>query len=224
MKKKSLLLVLFLLFCFGAHAQDKPFPENANGDPEFSEIVESPLLKASLYANAKAWVMETFNNYKAVVQYESDTEGKLVIKSQYENFRPKLIEDDFSGFWYERVYYTITIDCKDNKYRYKINDISIKSIHYSHGHDYVSTVYHDNHLGNKEKYALERDGYLQKIEEAKATLKGKKLEKELASLNASLKKIEERIAFENDIYYAEYEFFDGLGLSIKKRMAINDDF
>lgn len=222
--KKVILVLSFLIIGFASKAQDYSFPTNANGDYEFSEVIESNLSKSALYSNAKAWVVETFGNYKAVVQYESESEGRLVIKGYHEDMKPKIVKD--SWFQYESAYFKITIDCKEHKYRYRINDIVLKEVRsyiYS-GNDYDSDVTHEEHIRNLKFAQSEKQRAMQELETAKNTLKGNKLRKETERITNIISDNDEEIEYENDMYKAEFLFFDLLSKAIKKRMAVDDDF
>lgn len=226
--KKIALLIVCMIVTMMSKSQDYSFSKNGE-EYEFSEVVNSSFSKSTLFSNAKAWVMDAFNNYKAVVQMESETDGKIVVKGNYE-FLPKLTYDNYKKFTYERTYFTITIDCKDNKYRYRINDIIIKSINYYSGslysddREFESEITHESHLYEKESAIKRKASIEQDISNAQQTLKGKKLEKAIEGYKKNLAEAEAKIEYENDIYYAEYEFFDSICKSIKKRMMINDDF
>ena len=233
MKRPLFLFSFFLLSVLG-YAQDYAFPTNA-GEYEFSEIVNSSFSKSALFSNAKAWVMDAFNNYKAVVQMESETDGRIVVKGNYENFQPKLTYDNYKHFTYERAYFTIVIDCKDNKYRYKIKDIIIKEISYHSGSIYSGStefdyeVKHEYHISRKESAIKKKASIEQELSNVLESLKGKKnppskQKKTIENLNKDLAKAEADIKYENDIYIAEYNFFDSICKSIKQKMAINDDF
>ena len=112
---------LFLLFIFISnlnYSQDLVFPIEANGEIEISEVVEINIAKNKLYANAKEWVAKTFGDYKEVIQFEDANDGKLIMKG----LSDVLSKSNGSK---ESMSYTITIECKDKKYRYRINDVLV---------------------------------------------------------------------------------------------------
>lgn len=219
-------ILSFFLLVSECDSQNYSFPTNENGEYEFSEVVTCSLSKQALYTNAKAWVTDMFKNPKAAIQLESEASGKIVVNGNYDKFTIKSVEDDYSGFEYERVYFTITIDCKDNKYRYRINNIDLKSVNYStYSHrDYETSIKHEDHLTKINWAKQDKAEIARKMEVAKETLKGRKYEKEMEVLNKKLKEAEEKIIYENRIYFEEYNYFKSLGYSIKKGMAVNDDF
>ncbi len=94
------------------------FPENAFGDLEFSEVVICSMPKDSLYNNAKNWAVNTFYDFKDVLQYEDKNAGKLIIKGIYSpEVKQNILNKESETFWF-----TIIFDFKDNKYRYKVTN------------------------------------------------------------------------------------------------------
>lgn len=94
------------------------FPENDIGELEFSEVVECNMSKDSLFNNAKNWAVNTFYDYKEVLQYEDKEVGKLIVKGLYKPEQASnVLNNESEDFWF-----TITFDFKDNKYRYKVGN------------------------------------------------------------------------------------------------------
>lgn len=218
--KRILFLDLALLFVIAVYSQNYEFPKNADGEYEFSEVVESNLSKGTLFANATSWAMKFYeeDGYKNVVQLESELEGRLVIKD-YDVVIDGYEVKNKSNFRTEKVYYTLTIDCKDNKYRYVIDEIKIKSpsSRFSMiGVDLEWDVNRENHLETISN--LKRDKEM--LESQIQNVKGRKLSK----LQKQLDEINEKVKAETDMYYEEYELFNRLIKSLKKKMATNSDF
>lgn len=218
--KRILFLDLALLFVIAVYSQNYEFPQNADGEYEFSEVVESNLSKGTLFANATSWAMKFYeeDGYKNVVQLESELEGRLVIKD-YDVVIDGYEVKNKSNFRTEKVYYTLTIDCKDNKYRYVINEIKIKSpsSRFSMiGSDLEWDVNRENHLETISN--LKRDKEM--LESQIQNVKGRKLSK----LQKQLDEINEKVKAETDMYYEEFTLFDRLINSLKKKMSTNSDF
>lgn len=218
--KRILFLDLALLFVIAVYSQNYEFPKNADGEYEFSEVVESNLSKGTLFANATSWAMKFYeeDGYKNVVQLESELEGRLVIKD-YDVVIDGYEVKNKSNFRTEKVYYTLTIDCKDNKYRYVINEIKIKSpsSRFSMiGVDLEWDVNRENHLETISN--LKRDKEM--LESQIQNVKGRKLSK----LQKQLDEINEKVKAETDMYYEEFTLFDRLINSLKKKMSTNSDF
>lgn len=218
--KRILFLDLALLFVIAVYSQNYEIPKNADGEYEFSEVVESNLSKGTLFANATSWAMKFYeeDGYKNVVQLESELEGRLVIKD-YDVVIDGYEVKNKSNFRTEKVYYTLTIDCKDNKYRYVIDEIKIKSPSSQFsmiGVDLEWDVNRENHLETISN--LKRDKEM--LESQIQNVKGRKLSK----LQKQLDEINEKVKAETDMYYEEFNLFDRLINSLKKKMSTNSDF
>ena len=138
--------------------------------------------------------------------------------------KPKIINDLW--FKYESAYYKITIDCKEHKYRYRINDIILKEIkNYTYSEiDIEENVTHEDHILKSQLAQGSKQRAKQELETAKNTLKGNKLIKETERITNKISHYDEEIEYESDMYKAEFLFFDLLSKSIKKKMAVDDDF
>ena len=114
--KKLTLLTFFVLAVLAASSQRSTCVyDSLLNDYIFTEIVEINLEKDQLFRNAKTWLARNLSDYKTDVDMEDAASGRIITKIQDEKF------DERGG--YEYLYFTITIDCKDKKYRYKISDI-----------------------------------------------------------------------------------------------------
>ena len=152
MKTKIILLFLSLLVCVNSVAQsDEPFiPEN-NFHPSFvgfritpdsivfypqnptdviSFVYKSKHTSGTLFNNAKQWVAKTFNNYKDVVQMEDANGHTIVFKGSLRQKRYKTsIQSN-----YTILYYTATIECKEKRFRIKLEDFYVKEVsHFKFG-------------------------------------------------------------------------------------------
>ncbi len=117
--KKVVLLIALLVTFLSINAQNFYKIEKTD---EFgkSEVVEEQLTKDNLFVNAKSWISSTYKDYKAVVQFEDKEAGKISLKAISEAY-------DVSNLNGTRFRYTITIECKEGRYRYTINDIVFQS-------------------------------------------------------------------------------------------------
>ncbi len=146
MKTKITLLFLSLLVCVNLVAQsEEPYiPEN-NYHPSFigcritpdsikiypqvptdvvSFVYKSKKTSGVLFNNAKQWVAKTFNNYKDVVQMEDPNSHTIVFKG---SLRQKQYKTSTHSI-YTILYYTATIECKEKKFRIKLEDFYVKEI------------------------------------------------------------------------------------------------
>lgn len=95
------------------------FPTNEIGEFEFKQIKETNLSKDILFANARNWLSNNFNNYKENIQIDDKDEGKLVFNANH------LISfNDTSVSWQNKLTFKIIIDIKDYKYRITINNFN----------------------------------------------------------------------------------------------------
>lgn len=146
MKTKIVTFILMLLCSVNTRAQeDEPFipeskyhqsfvgcritPDSIQFYPQnptdvVSFVYKSKLTSGALFNNAKQWVAKTFNNYKDVVQMEDANSHTIVFKG---STRQKLYKTSIQSI-YTILYYTATIECKEKKFRIKLEDFYVKEI------------------------------------------------------------------------------------------------
>ncbi len=85
----------------------------------FYETIDSSvsLPKEKIYNTCKAWVARSFNSANDVIQYDNKEEGKMIVKGFFKMSEAILWETQTTD-----VYFTLTITCKDNKYRIQVFD------------------------------------------------------------------------------------------------------
>lgn len=208
--------------------EEMAFPIGESGIEEISEVVEISMNKNKLYSNAQEWITRTFGDYKSVIQFEDPQKGRLIIKGLS---RINYVEQNQLGIIKEKMNYTITIDCKDNKYRYIISDIDITRsfIVLGHGNDYKIT--HNSHLESINKSKLEKPTYQAKLDSLLnidiKTLKKKErkvIEEEIEKTKTSIS-YNDKFDFDSYKFFKEeYETINSLTSSLKSSMAKNDDF
>lgn len=226
--RKFLLIVFILVRSIVAYSQeysDYLFPLNGNGKEEFSEVVNVDIVKNTLYSNAQEWIARTFIDYKSVIQLEDKENGKLILKGFSPiNFSTPSVSEDMS--------YTIAIECKNNRYRYTISDITIHSMVES---DYYGTISsseytHNSRLATLKKLKISVDLYQQQLDSLEKSIQNAKKreeEKLLKERGTIYKKY-----FENNRYLKstlgffqeEYDTMQRIIYSLKKGMAANADF
>lgn len=215
--------MFLIIACFASltiYSQD--FPKNDNGEIEFTEIVETPLKKDVLYANAKEWVAKTFGDYKSVLQFEDNDNCKLIIKGiseteYYIAFKQKNTMQETATM--EKVKYTITIECKDGRYRYKIGDILAIPITLAVGADWTpgdpfSPMVHKQNIESINKLLTN----LRAIETS--SMKKKALNEHQILISNLETSISHKLAF----YSNEYEAIVGIINSLKNAMQTNNSF
>lgn len=205
--KRIVLIIVLIYSVVRLQAQGVTFPLNESGEIEFSEVVSTELTKVQLYSNAQEWIAKTFGDYKRVMQFEDEDNGKLILKGfsvvQVANARA------------ERILYIITIECKDNKYRYKFDNITINGRFYSLGSTIDQVPFTPlNHLDQCRAYEKEANP------SGKDTLAMNKFELRYYN-NYGVK---EKVAIEMDFYNSEYATIQRIIESLKATMSINNDF
>ena len=107
---KRMILLICVFSCTYVFSQTNDYYKQ--------EIIETELSKDNMCKNLKMWVSASFNNSQSVIDYEDKDSGTMVIKfKQSFGGNSKAVKraaiDLLSNI-------SITIDVKDNKYRYTI--------------------------------------------------------------------------------------------------------
>lgn len=127
--KKILILFIFVLIGNRLYAQLKVSDIEINEDTEeISKVFNYSSPKTIKFSNIKEWVAKTFKDYKKVVQFEDETNCKLILKglTSLPNEEVKGYNRVLCLFYEERnLNFSMTFDCKDDKYRIRLDNISI---------------------------------------------------------------------------------------------------
>jgi hypothetical protein len=117
----KLLTGCFLLVSVLVGAQDLPVDPTTNLIT-YSEVVETPgVSKADLYVRAGTWFSRTFKSSKSVLELQDKEAGKLIGKGVI----PVIIKVPIMGATDAgTVSATITVLCKDGKYKYVIDNLN----------------------------------------------------------------------------------------------------
>jgi len=210
---KKLVTAIFILFaCNISYSQD--FPTNSNGEIEFSEVVEVSLPQNLLFANAKEWVAKTFGDYKSVIQFEDNNDCKLIIKGISDiNYSVNI-----AGFSQVRqVNYTLTIECKTEKYRFKISNITETQIITLFGSVTKMPPLPIKALGDMSQE-------IAKLEELRRVDTSQMKKKALNIHNEEISRLAKSIREEKEFYKAEYEAIISLIKSLKGSMQKSDNW
>lgn len=210
---KKLVTAIFILFtCNISYPQD--FPTNSNGEIEFSEVVEVSLPQNLLFANAKEWVAKTFGDYKSVIQFEDNNDCKLIIKGISDiNYSVNI-----AGFSQVRqVNYTLTIECKTEKYRFKISNITETQIITLFGSVTKMPPLPIKALGDMSQE-------IAKLEELRRVDTSQMKKKALNIHNEEISRLAKSIREEKEFYKAEYEAIISLIKSLKGSMQKSDNW
>lgn len=137
----KILIALFLFTPFLSYPQKVLLPEK-DGKVVFEEIDSiSGATKADLYSKSKIWFINSFTSAKEVLQLEDEKSGQLIGKGNFKYLYTILMT---SAEWI--CSFSVQIDCRDNKARIKIYDISSRS---GGG---ATAEYFNGHPGNSQKH------------------------------------------------------------------------
>lgn len=102
------------------YIDDLPF--TADGKLVFQEVVPAEHDQAKLYLLSKMFFTKVFKSADDVVQFD-DKETATVIGKGFSDITIQSMGYPVTT----RMFYTITVQCKDKRYRYEISDIYYKS-------------------------------------------------------------------------------------------------
>jgi hypothetical protein len=91
----------------------------------YTEVVQQQGTKDTLYNRALRWCNSTFKNAQDVTKIRDKENGKVEGISRFKVYNTPLKDGTKTDGGV--ISYTFTIECKENKYRYKITDMNIKS-------------------------------------------------------------------------------------------------
>jgi hypothetical protein len=120
MQKIYLITSLFAFSTLSAIAQTMPIDPTTNLIT-YSEVIETPdVSKNELYLRANTWFTRTFKSAKAVLELQDKEAGKLIGNGQLPIFiKVPIVGITDAG----TVSATITIMCKDGKYKYAVDNL-----------------------------------------------------------------------------------------------------
>lgn len=109
--------------------------DSATNKVVFTEVVEAKgVSKNDLYVAAKEWFVLTFKSADAVLQMDDNQNGRLIGKGYSEITLPPILGISTTT----RMYYTISISIKDDRFKYEISRIYYKSYAIAHNPSYIS--------------------------------------------------------------------------------------
>lgn len=126
MNKIFSLLIVFLCLSIYSQAQDEKLPvypiNEKTGMITYSDVIEMPELTANeLYERAFRWANKYFVNPKDVLRETDVLQGLMVCKARFMISNPPDKSDLRTNAG--KVMYTLTLEFKDGRYRYTIDDI-----------------------------------------------------------------------------------------------------
>jgi hypothetical protein len=118
MKKLIFLISIFVpMTSFGQLIDE--LPKSEDGKLNFNEVIQVDSIKQDqLYLNSKQFFVEVFKSAKDVIQMD-DRESGIVIGKGFNDIYSKMLGSSFPV----KMWYTIKIQSKDDRYKYEIYDI-----------------------------------------------------------------------------------------------------
>ncbi len=118
--KNILALSLLVLLSTRVHSQEVVFPRNAEGRIEFTEVVSVDSASPSaLYSRSKLFVAHAFNSAPDVTKLDDPATSTLITKG----LLPRNYTNPFNRAHGGNVQFTLTIQCKDGRYKYTLTDL-----------------------------------------------------------------------------------------------------
>lgn len=122
---KKIILSILLIISYSGFSQTFKQVEldSITNNIVFTEIVLiDSATQSTLYSKSKEWFTMNFKSSNDVIQLDDKEAGKLIGKSWQNIFLPTAV-----GEVKAKIFYTITIQVKNNKYKYSISNIKFKS-------------------------------------------------------------------------------------------------
>ena len=122
----------------------------------YTDVVQQQGIKDTLYNRALHWCNIFFKNPQEVTKVRDKESGKVEGISRFKVYNLPLKDGTKPDGGV--VQFTFTIDCKENKYRYKITDMNMKSVSYQplekwmNKKDALYTPQWDDYLTQVDKY------------------------------------------------------------------------
>lgn len=228
MKKNIFLLFFLFSIILNGNSQNYDLPIDSAANIVYREIINSNISKNALYSNAQEWIAKTFGDYKKVIQFEDETNGKLILKGT--NDVKHFVEAHIAGMHIinrESIQFTLTIECKENKYRYTMDNIVV--ILKNDGQNFESSIFKRinnlKSLRNKNESLSHELVNLKKLDTS--SLKRKQLKEHqnnITKLEQRIKSMLSGINSNTDFINSELEAINSIIPSLKNAMSKIDNF
>lgn len=171
---KKILFVFIALFITGilSYGQNSesintnPFPKDASGNISLTFIHESNLTSSTLFRNAKTWIATSSistksRTYTPKITMEDPQTGRIIVEFTDYTYSPGRYGNQSMTVYSS---FKITFDCKDKRYRYKIEDY-LDILKYGES-EYIKTfdkLHNDYEKENKSMEALNLRNFFDNI-------------------------------------------------------------
>jgi len=135
---KTLVVVAMLLVCNSIQAQNKYPIDESTKLITYSKVIEIPnTSKADLYSEHWHGQIHIYKNPADVIREKNAEDGKMVCKGRFK----LMSEPDKKGFQKDEgnMQYTLTVEAKDGKFRYKLTEINWKQVSYYPAEKWMDT-------------------------------------------------------------------------------------
>jgi hypothetical protein len=114
------LIALLILMPITTMAQNYPFPKNADGAIDYTEVVPvDSATEQQLYSRAKRFVANAFSSATDVTKLEDPATFTIVTKGNLPRFYSNPFNKTQGGY----VAFKFTIQCRAGRYRYSVTDL-----------------------------------------------------------------------------------------------------
>nr|WP_320118929.1 DUF4468 domain-containing protein [uncultured Marinifilum sp.] len=228
MKRNIFLLFFLLSIILNGNSQNYNLPLDSTGNVVFREVVNCNISKNTLYPNAQEWIAKTFGDYKKVIQFEDEANGKLILKGTCDV--KHFVEAHIAGMHIinrESIQFTLTIECKENKYRYTMDNIVV--ILKNDGQNFESSIF--KRINNVKSSQDRIESLSQELVNFKKLDTSSLKRKQLKEHQNNITKIEQRIKSmlsginsNTDFINSELEAINSIIPSLKNAMSKIDNF
>lgn len=116
--KKLMSLVLLMMCWTNIFSQSEPIEFDREGG--FSRVVEVKANAKQAFQYSRAFLSKRISNYQKAVQFEDAEANKLQVLDKYLFLEPGRVSGQDTTFYRGYEFGKITIDCKDDKIRIKL--------------------------------------------------------------------------------------------------------
>lgn len=116
------------MFPFYINAQNKDFILTEDDElflDQLEIIVEDSLSQKDHWLNLNNWISEYFKIQAWVVDFKDESAGRMIVKGDLEISGEMIATDPRYGLIIPKYFFSIQVDCRDNKYRIKFLESKI---------------------------------------------------------------------------------------------------
>lgn len=120
---------LLILLCIGFTTMAQVEPKDVVVvNNTFEHVFQSTIPANTKQLNAKQWIAKNFGDYKSVLQFEDDANHRIIIKGTMTIIDETGGKDGLNIETNHSLSFTLTIDSKDDRFRARIDDMSVHAV------------------------------------------------------------------------------------------------